>query len=525
MKTFAMSLRLGILWLFCLACAPLASAAAVTRGPYLQMGTSSSIVVRWRTDTPTNSRVAYGTAVGNLAGNADNNTVTTEHEVLVSGLTPDTRYFYSIGSTMAPQAGDNSYYFTTSPINGAIIPTRFWVLGDSGTANDNARAVRDAYLNFNGAMRTNLWLMLGDNAYNDGTDSQYQTAVFDLYPTTLRQSVLWSTIGNHDTAQSTNPSLTIPYFQIFSLPTNAEAGGLASGTEKYYSFDYSNIHFVCLDSMTSLRTSNGPMITWLQNDLAATTQPWIIAFWHHPPYTKGSHDSDTETQLIEMRANVLPVLESYGVDLVLTGHSHAYERSFLIDGHYGLSTTFTNAMKKNVGDGRVGGNGAYGKSATIKAPNAGAVYAVAGSAGQISGGPLNHPAMFISLNNLGSLVVDVNDNRLDARFIRENGAVADNFTIIKNTATAAGISLSGYVLTTLDRAPRGVSVTLTDTQGHLAQSSKVDRWGRYTFADVAPGQLYFVTAIAKGYRFTPATRPVTPNFAVENLNFTAEIGR
>jgi hypothetical protein len=45
------------------------------------------------------------------------------------------------------------------------------------------------------------------------------------------------------------------------------------------------------------------MMTWLQNDLAATNKAWIIAFWHHPPYTKGSHNSDTETQLIEMRQN------------------------------------------------------------------------------------------------------------------------------------------------------------------------------------------------------------------------------
>ena len=138
MKAYAMSLRLGILCLFCLACAPLASAVTVTRGPYLQMGTPTSLLVRWRTDVPTNSRVSFGTTAGSLTANADNATATTEHEVLVPGLTPNTRYFYSIGSTTTLQAGDNSYYFTTSPINGTTLPTRFWVLGDSGTANDNA---------------------------------------------------------------------------------------------------------------------------------------------------------------------------------------------------------------------------------------------------------------------------------------------------------------------------------------------------------------------------------------------------
>ena len=161
--------------------------------------------------------------------------------------------------------------------------------------------MRDAYYTFTGAVHTNLWLMLGDNAYVDGTDAEYQRAVFDMYPTMLRQSVLWPAIGNHDTAQATTVPPTLPYFQIFSLPAAAEAGGVASGTEKYYSFDYANIHFVCLDSMTSARSSMGPMLTWLQNDLAATTQQWIIAFWHHPPYSKGSHDSDVAIELLEMR--------------------------------------------------------------------------------------------------------------------------------------------------------------------------------------------------------------------------------
>ncbi len=82
------------------------------------------------------------------------------------------------------------------------------------------------------------------------------------------------------------------------------------------------------------------MLTWLELDLASTSQDWIIANWHHPPYSKGSHDSDVDSEQVAMRENALPVLESHGVDLVLTGHSHAYERSMLIDGHNGLSDTF-----------------------------------------------------------------------------------------------------------------------------------------------------------------------------------------
>ena len=409
-----------------------ASAATVTRGPYLQMGTPNSIVVRWRTDTATDSRVRYGGSPGSLTQFADNPSVTTEHEVAVSGLLPDSQSFYSVGTTATTLAGgDSTYFWNTFPPAGTPAPTRIWVLGDSGTANSSATAVRDAYINATGTRHTDLWLMLGDNAYNSGTDSEYQAAVFNIYPTMLRKSVIFPALGNHDTAQSTQFVDTYPYFSIFTLPRNGECGGLASGTEHYYSFDFGNLHFICLDSMTANRSANGAMATWVQNDLAATTRDWVVAFWHHPPYTKGSHDSDTEIELIEMRQNFLPILEAGGVDLVLAGHSHSYERSFLIDGHYGTSGTFSPGNLVDGGSGR--DPSPYQKPSGLPA-NAGAVYTVAGSSGQTSGGTLNHPAMFLSLNVLGSVVLDFTTNRLDLQFIDSVGSVRDTFAIVKSAA-------------------------------------------------------------------------------------------
>jgi 3',5'-cyclic AMP phosphodiesterase CpdA len=300
----------------------------------------------------------------------------------------------------------------TSPPNGTPGPDADLGLGDAGTRTASQRAVRDAFYSANAGRHTDLWLMLGDNAYETGTDAEFQGAVFNMYPQTLRTSVLWPTLGNHDAAGSTSFVDSYPYFRIFTLPKNGEAGGVASGTEHYYSFDFGNIHFICLDSQTANRSTNGPMATWAAADIAATTAEWIIAFWHHPPYSKGSHDSDAETQLIQMRRNLLPILEAGGVDLVLSGHSHSYERSFLIDGHYGKSGTLTSAMIRDGGSGRdpnpytkPEGNG--GRQGTV--------YTVAGASGQISGGPLNHPAMSLSLNVLGSLVIDVMTNRMDVK--------------------------------------------------------------------------------------------------------------
>jgi PKD repeat protein len=243
---------------------------------------------------------------------------------------------------------------------------------------------------------------------------------------------MWSTLGNHDGSSADSGTQTGPYYDIYNLPTSAEIGGLPSGTEAYYSFDYANIHFICLDSYDTDRAPAGTMMTWMQNDLAINTQPWVIAFWHHPPYSKGSHDSDDEDELIDMRENAVPLLEDMGVDLVLSGHSHSYERSYLLDGHYGNSLSLDPDLNVlNPGDGNQDGDGVYAKPYVIAAPGAGAVYVVAGSSGKVSEAPLDHPAMFVSLASLGSMLVDVSGNRMNVVFLDETGSVLDEFSIQK----------------------------------------------------------------------------------------------
>jgi hypothetical protein len=394
------------------------AADRIVRGPYLQSGSPTGLVVRWHTDWFTASIVRYGTSplLDAQAGSAD---LTIEHEVQLTGLFSDKKYFYSVGTSENTIAGGLEYFFVTAPTNNK--PTRVWVIGDSGTANSNAAAVRDAYADMTD--RTDVWLMLGDNAYEEGTDQQYQNAVFEMYPNLLRQTVVWPTLGNHDAA-SVGLQNQFPFLDIFTLPRNGEGGGLPSGTEKYYSFDYANIHFICLDSASSLRTPGSPMLEWLENDLAATTKDWIIAYWHHPPYSWGTHNSDYEFELIEMRRYVLPILENHGVDLVLSGHSHNYERSFLLSGHYGTSSEIDPSMVLNAGAGRMNQDGAYEKPAGGLGARQGTVYAVCGCSGE--GGTfefLKHPAMFVNYSGHGSMVLDIDGLRLDARFLRSAGAL------------------------------------------------------------------------------------------------------
>jgi hypothetical protein len=74
---------------------------------------------------------------------------------------------------------------------------------------------------------------------------------------------------------------------------------------------------------------------------------------------------------------------------------------------------------------------------------------VAGSGSSTTGGPLNHPVMYRSLNRLGSLVLDIHANRLDAQFLRENGMVDDYFTLVKGSAElrVTSLRLTGGIVT------------------------------------------------------------------------------
>ena len=193
-----------------------------------------------------------------------------------------------------------------------------------------------------------------------------------------------------------------------------------------------------LDSQASDRSADGDMADWLKKDLAQNTQPWLIAAFHHPPYTKGSHDSDnagdSRGRMQDMRENILPILEKAGVDLVLSGHSHMYERSYLLDCSYGKSGDFSS--DNIVSKGANNNHQQYVKPLS-NAANQGAVYIVAGSSSRVDQGPLDHPAHHVGLLEAGSVVIDVDGNELTARFINNKGQVRDEFSITKDAEYTA----------------------------------------------------------------------------------------
>jgi len=272
---------------------------------------------------------------------------------------------------------------------------------------------------------------VGDMAYTKGLDTEFQYSFFDIYGDTLRGLSCWPAMGNHEGGSSKGSTGIGPYYDAYVCPKNAECGGLASGSEAYYSWDFGRIHFICLDSQDLPRKPSGAMSQWLKADLEKTSADWIIAYWHHPPYTKGSHDSDKDKDLIDVRQNILPVIEAGGVDLVLTGHSHIYERSFMVDGAYATPTTASNVVLDDK-SGDPGGQGPYRKQPGNE-PHGGTLQIVAGHGGQaLSRKDKPHPLMRRTIVEWGSVVVQVAGNKLTATMINADGKERDEVQIVKD---------------------------------------------------------------------------------------------
>jgi hypothetical protein len=298
-----------------------------------------------------------------------------------------------------------------------------------------------------------------------------------MYPELLRRTVVWPTLGNHDAGDDPGDygNHGAPYLDIFTLPKQGEAGGVASGNELYYSFDYANIHVVCLDSFLSDNSTNGPMLTWLRSDLATTDKDWIIAYWHHPPYSWGTHDSDAEYFLSDTRQRFLPILESYGVDLVLCGHSHNYERSFLLNGHYGYSWTLNPSMVLDARSGDPDAGGPYQKPAGGLGAHQGTVYAVCGCSGTggLNEGFRRHPAMAVNHGGFGSMILEIDGLQLKASFLRPSGTIDDTFVIDKSSSTDLRPELS------ITSVTNGASISWPTSRPAFAL-----KWADSIFADL-----------------------------------------
>jgi hypothetical protein len=410
----------------------------VTRQPYLQVPTPESITIRWQTGTGVEGKVFYGTSVSELT----NSVVEAEeeriyHEVTINKLIPNTKYYYSVEGS---SKGNDNQYFITPPVIGKSIPVRIWVISDFGQSNSDQNERRlqtvDQWKSFNNDdYHASFVLSLGDQSEDDAV-YQIQHNYFSQLEKVLKVSPLYTTIGNHD-----NHDSTVNYLNTFTLPERGEAGGVPSGTEKYYSFDYSNIHVVVLCSEIYDPACRQAQTEWLKKDLEKNKQGWLIACMHQPLHSGGYHPTDDDQSSLQRRKEWLTVLEDNGVDLILQGHNHVYERSFLVDNIIGNSTSITGANKINTGLGRADSGIPYIKPAGC-VPHKGTIFLTCTGGGVANSSkyyPVPYsfiPVRFPGSDYEGSVVIDINGNKMDVKFLcneeDEKGShIWDYFTILK----------------------------------------------------------------------------------------------
>jgi len=392
----------------------------LVRGPYLQGTDETSLTLVCQTDASVGAHLAWGPRAGPPWEFEQETRAGTTHVFRLEGLRPETRYVYELSAGGSVVASGEDCSFRTSPPEESRAPFRFFAWGDSGTgdrAQTEVAARMDLVL-----PQPAFTLGLGDLVYENGEWENYDPRLFRPYAKLFRHSTFWPALGNHDVKTESGA----PYFDAFYLPTTTGAPNHPSNTEHYYSFDHGMAHFTCVDSEATSTNPGGSMYTWIDDDLTdarARGKRWLFVYMHHPPYSRGTHDSTTDAKLMDVHDDLVPLFEAHGVDMVMAGHSHVYERSYLARND--------RILQNDIGD--------YTK---IGSPD-GTIYMVTGCGGRTGTGPLDHPLMARSYGNVaGFNVLDVSWDEIRVSFQERDGATTDLFRVRKaRDVTPPGLAL------------------------------------------------------------------------------------
>ncbi len=341
--------------------------------PYLQPGTASSklisgkesLAIPWQTDgVHADFTLEYGADAGlgrkaviskteRLAGKSVSQDWRFNHVASLTDLDLHRRYQYRV--KMNGEIVLDGYFTTRKPRG---TKARFVAYGDNscGAVSDHAIAYQ-AYL-----ARPDFVMNTGDNVYSAGLDSEYARYFFPVYNAgsasantgapLLRSVPYYSVIANHDINRDDgdkgpivdfdmNPD-ALAYFTAWHFPISdfkpsqqtpltgkaellahfLDCAGARYPNMSNYSFDYGDAHFLCLDANTYIDPTDSALQKWIETDLSGTDAAWKIAVYHHPAFTSGT--AHYEEQHMRVLA---PIFEKQGVDVVLNGHVHNYQRS------------------------------------------------------------------------------------------------------------------------------------------------------------------------------------------------------
>ncbi len=203
----------------------------------------------------------------------------------------------------AQKLSNNSAYSSppklTLPVkNGSV---RFAVIGDTGSGTVKQHDVGDMMVKYRALFPFEFVLMMGDNMYGGEDPKDFEKKFSEPYKVLLDNKVkFYATLGNHD------------------MPIQVNYENFNMNGKEYYRFTKGNVAFYSLNS----NYMDKKQVKWLEDELAKDTSEWKICFFHHPPYSSAkAHGSDGQ-----LREVVEPIFVKYGVNVVLTGHDHVYER-------------------------------------------------------------------------------------------------------------------------------------------------------------------------------------------------------
>jgi acid phosphatase type 7 len=310
------------------------SPAPVTNGmnPYLQTATPTSIYISWHsTNTAQNPVVKFGTSNANLTqttnGTWERISSTANyywHTVKLTGLQPDTEYFYQCynGTTASAVNAFRTPALKSTP-NQHI---RMVLLGDNRTdiakTTQNVQQIKNKLVELYGSNLHNsvdLILNCGDVVSTGSVVSQYTDEYFTPFAPLTASIPSMISIGNHE-GNSSNYFKYVKYEEL----TNGYPVG-HSYNEKFYNYIYGNTQILAVNANSGYKVSD--QINWidarLQESNANPDIDFVFSFLHHPGHSEIWPDGNE----IYVQNSILPKLKQYPKNALLAyGHSHNYER-------------------------------------------------------------------------------------------------------------------------------------------------------------------------------------------------------
>jgi acid phosphatase type 7 len=320
----------------------------VTPGDAARVDPTKSIAFAWETDLETTATTAvWGKSPDATAWSADdrveglsyvveptaqtlNGSPQRVHEAHVCGLEPNTTYYYRVGGgPEGKEVWSEVLSFRTLPA-ATDETVKVAVTGDSRGEIDNAWQLLQERLTKRGDIQMQLFsgdmIVLGSDQSEYAKWLDHGSRDTKGEPSALPRILSLLAMGNHENYQT-------GFFATVVQPDDREAQGTFG--ELFFSVDVGPAHFLVFDDYALGKTSIDPayaplLLSWLDADLTAAQaaraeRPWIIAVHHHGEWTSSSHAGDSA--VLNVRAALAPVWDKFGVDLVLDGHDHNYERS------------------------------------------------------------------------------------------------------------------------------------------------------------------------------------------------------